>query len=109
MDSIDNVVAFGLVYEDEELNNSVHGAPMQAGCIRVSVDGIINGDALVPVPVHGEIEKVHQAVGSQLAWPRDLVIFPSVSKMVCISSIFSQFVYAGKNALYLFSIFWPRD
>lgn len=81
MGSVDNKVAFGMAFEGEDMNNNIHGKPMQAGCLRVSVDGSIDGDALVPVPVLGEIEKVHQAVGSHVAWPRDLIIFPTA--MVC--------------------------
>lgn len=54
---------------------TVHGLPLKPEHARVSVDGIIKGDALVPVPVAGEIETVQQAVGSLIAWPRDLIIY----------------------------------
>lgn len=83
MDNIENKVAFGMVLEEDEMNKSVHGMPMPPGCVRVLVDGIIQKDALVPVPVRGEIEKVQEAVGSQLAWPRNLIVYPTVTKMVC--------------------------
>ena len=84
MDSRENKVAFGMIFEDEKMNESIHGVPMPKGCIRVSVDGAIQGDALIPVPIRGEIENVNQAIGSQVAWPLDLVIFPDVD-VVCIS------------------------
>lgn len=83
MDNIENKVAFGMVLEDSHLNESIHGVPMPAGCVRVLVDGSIQEEALVPVPVPGEIETVRQAVGSHLAWPRDMIIFPTVTKKVC--------------------------
>ncbi|KAL8100683.1 hypothetical protein AgCh_032803 [Apium graveolens] len=47
------------------------------------VDRVIQEDALVPVPIVGEIETVRQAVGSYLAWPRDLISFtPIISKFL---------------------------
>ena len=81
MGSVDNKVAFGMAFEREDMNNNTHRKPMQAGCLRVSMDGSIDGDALVPVPIPVELEKVHQAVGSHVAWPRDLIIFRTA--MVC--------------------------
>lgn len=83
MDNIENKVAFDMVLEEAELNKLVHGVPMPEGCVRVLVDGIIQKDALVPVPVLGEIEKIQKTVGSQLAWPWNLIIFPAVKNIVC--------------------------
>lgn len=78
MDNIDNKVAFGVVFDEEDgLSTSVHGVPLQPGFVRVSVDGSIQDDALVPVPVIGEIETVHQAIGSHLAWPKDMISYIS--------------------------------
>ena len=76
VDTIENKVAFGLLFDDEGMNKLVHGVPMQPGHARVSVDGPIKGDALIPIPVLGEIETVDQAVGSHVSWPRDLIIIP---------------------------------
>lgn len=70
-------MAFGLVFDDEAMNKSIHGKPIQPGCVRVSVDGPIRGDALIPFPIVGEIETVDQAVGSHVSWPRDLIIMPN--------------------------------
>lgn len=86
MDNIENKVAFGMVFDDSEMNALIHGVPLPPGCVRVSVDGDIQPNALVPVPVPGEIEKVYQAVGSQVAWPRDLIIFTNVAVAVCIAT-----------------------
>lgn len=79
METLENKVAFGTVFDDEEMNVSVHGVPLKPGHVRVSVDGHIKPDALVPVPIAGEIQKVSEAVGSHLAWPRDLIIFPNMT------------------------------
>lgn len=75
MDKIDNKVAFGVVFDDEDMASTVHGVPLKPEHARVSVDGIIQGGAQVPVPIHGEIETVEQAVGSLLSWPRDLITY----------------------------------
>lgn len=79
VDSRDNKVAYGVVFRRDK----IHGSPMQAGCVRVSVYGSIKPDALLPIPILGEMEKVSQAVGSHIAWPQNLIIFPT--DVVCIS------------------------
>ncbi|KAL1826336.1 hypothetical protein ACET3Z_004748 [Daucus carota] len=77
VETIENKVAFGLLFDDEDMNKSIHGVALQPGCARVSVDGTIQGDALIPIPIKGEIEIVDQAVGSYMSWPRDLIILPN--------------------------------
>lgn len=77
MDNIDNKVAFGVVFDDDNMCKKVHGLPLERGFVRVSVDGIIKPDALVPVPIAGEIETVRQAIGTHLAWPENMIIFTS--------------------------------
>uniref|UniRef100_A0A166AHC5 DUF8039 domain-containing protein n=1 Tax=Daucus carota subsp. sativus TaxID=79200 RepID=A0A166AHC5_DAUCS len=80
--TIDNKVAFGVVIPSEDgLCNKIHGRDMPIGCLRVSVDGLLpdsNKDALLPVPVPGEMELVTEYVGSHVAWPENLITFPSV-------------------------------
>ena len=79
MDTIENKVAFGTIFDDDDsVNVSVHGVPLKPGHVRVSVDGHIQPDALVPVPVPGEIEQVREAVGSHVAWPRNLISLRTV-------------------------------
>ena len=78
-------MAFGVVIPSEDgLCNKIHGRDMPIGCLRVSVDGLLpdsNKDALLPVPVPGEMELVTESVGSHVAWPENLITFPSV--VVC--------------------------
>ncbi|XP_074356002.1 uncharacterized protein LOC141695672 [Apium graveolens] len=70
------------VFDDhEEMNVSVHGVPRKPVHVRVSVDGHIQLEASVPVPIPGEIEVVRQAVGSHVAWPHELIIYPTVAKL----------------------------
>ncbi|XP_074362226.1 uncharacterized protein LOC141702446 [Apium graveolens] len=75
LDIIDNKVAFGVIFDDGDMASTIHGVPLKPKHARVSVDEIIQGDAQVPVPIAGEIETVEQAVGSLLAWSRDLIIY----------------------------------
>lgn len=77
-DSIDNKVAFGVAFPGKaNLNSSIHGRVMPPGCVRVSVEGFIKEEALIPVLVPGEIETVEQAVGSYVAWPEELISYPT--------------------------------
>ncbi|KAL1818593.1 hypothetical protein ACET3Z_013462 [Daucus carota] len=80
VDNIENKVAFGTIFDDTELNTVVHGVPIQPGHVRVAVDGAIQGDALLPVPVEGELETVKQAIGSMVSWPEDLITIAPVVK-----------------------------
>lgn len=77
-----------MLFDDDDMNKSIHGVVMQPGCARVSVDGSIQGQAKIPIPVVGEIETVNQAVGSYVSWPRELIIFPDAPvTAVCILHI----------------------
>ena len=69
-----NIVAWGMIIEDDTVNNTIHGVKMLEDCIRVSVDGGIQDDAALPCPVKDELETVRQAIGSHVAWPKKLVI-----------------------------------
>lgn len=51
------------------MSKYVYEVPLQLGYLRVSVNGIIKKDALVHVPIVGEIETVRKSVGSLSAWP----------------------------------------
>ncbi|PRQ18900.1 hypothetical protein RchiOBHm_Chr7g0211271 [Rosa chinensis] len=74
VNTISNIVAFGTVFDDADINKTIHGAPLKEGCVRVSVDGEIQGDAPLPFPIMGEMEFVREAVGSHMAWPEEFVI-----------------------------------
>lgn len=55
-------------------SNTVHGAPLGEGNVRVSIDIANKEEALLPFPVRDELITVGQAVGSHVAWPQELVI-----------------------------------
>nr|XP_011468170.1 PREDICTED: uncharacterized protein LOC101300845 [Fragaria vesca subsp. vesca] len=52
----------------------IHGVPLGENHMRVTVIRAIEGDAFVPIPVRDEILTVDDAVGSCVAWPKDLVV-----------------------------------
>lgn len=80
--TIENKVAFGYVINCQGESSKIHGREMPVGCIRVSVDGFSKPDALLPVPVPGEMETVIQALGSHVAWPEELISYPSDHRVV---------------------------
>jgi hypothetical protein len=72
--TISNIVAFGTILEDEVVNKTIHEVPLKEGCVKVSVDGEIQSDALLPFPVKDIMGTVGQSIGSHVAWPEELVI-----------------------------------
>ena len=81
MDTVTNIVAFGTLLEDEFINTTIHGVPLEEGSVRVSVDGVIKDDALLPFPIKDEMETIGQALGSHVAWPKEFVIQGAMSKV----------------------------
>ncbi|PRQ48579.1 putative Ulp1 protease family catalytic domain, putative transposase, Ptta/En/Spm, plant [Rosa chinensis] len=71
--SINNVVSHGTIIEMDVANHKVHGVPLGEGNIRVAIDNALDEQALLPIPVTGELATVGQAVGSHVAWPKHLV------------------------------------
>ncbi|KAL6219353.1 hypothetical protein ACLB2K_007112 [Fragaria x ananassa] len=76
VDTVENIVAIVKVIDvgGESSNQLLHGVPLGENNMRVSVIRAIEGDALVPILVRDEILTVDDAVGSCVAWPKDLVV-----------------------------------
>ncbi|KAL6145353.1 hypothetical protein ACLB2K_056041 [Fragaria x ananassa] len=76
VDTVENIVAIAKVIDvgGESSNQLLHGVPLGENNMRVSVIRAIEGDALVPIPVRDDIFTVDDAVGSCVAWPKDLVV-----------------------------------
>ncbi|XP_062019039.1 uncharacterized protein LOC133735656 [Rosa rugosa] len=74
--SIDNVVAVATIIEGNGECNSqlIHGIPLGEGNIRVSIVRSIVDEALLPFPIKDEILTVRDAIGTYVAWPKDLII-----------------------------------
>ncbi|KAF5195085.1 hypothetical protein FRX31_015326 [Thalictrum thalictroides] len=77
-----NIVAHGTVFERVELNEKVHSVPLGEANTRVAVEYAISPNALLPVPVIGEMTMVKDAIGSCVAWPKDFVL-TGVEEVVC--------------------------
>ncbi|CAL9000705.1 unnamed protein product [Prunus brigantina] len=58
-----------------EANKLLHNVPLGEGNVRVSVNYALNGASPLPIPVKGVLNTVEEAVGSQVAWPEDLIVF----------------------------------
>ena len=65
-----------MVYPSED-RQQVHGIDIPIGRRCVSIDGIIQADALFPVQIHGEMVTIRDALGSFLAWPEELISYPT--------------------------------
>ncbi|KAL6218702.1 hypothetical protein ACLB2K_011912 [Fragaria x ananassa] len=76
VDTMENIVAMAKVIDvgGESSNQLLYGVPLGENNMHVSVIRAIEGDALVPIPVRDEILTVDDAVGSCVAWPKDLVV-----------------------------------
>ncbi|XP_024196080.1 uncharacterized protein LOC112199273 [Rosa chinensis] len=94
MDNNNNIVAFDTVFEEGDISKTLHGVPLKEGTVRVSVDGILKSDAVLPFPIKGEMEFVRDAIRSHVAWSKDLVIQTMIKKKTktpqYVKSLFEQ-------------------
>jgi hypothetical protein len=75
---LDNIVARGTVFEETGDDEIIHNIPLGKGNVRVSVDIAIKKDALLPVPIPGEVTAVRDAIGYHLEWPKQFVLVDEV-------------------------------
>lgn len=80
--TIDNIVAHGSIIELDGPNATIHGIPLGKTNIRVAINVALNRTACLPIPVRDELITVGQAVGSQVAWPKNLVISSSNEQVI---------------------------
>ncbi|KAG5562854.1 hypothetical protein RHGRI_005547 [Rhododendron griersonianum] len=72
--SIENIVAHGRMYERVSSDETIHTLPLGELNVRVYVDFVIIPHALLPIPIPGDATSVGEAVGYELAWPKNLVL-----------------------------------
>ena len=85
--SVSNIVAYGRVDEiplAEGCEPTLHGICLSKENARVSISYAIQEDAKIPFPVGDEIVTVKQAIGSFIAWPRDLVVGTQAVPKFCL-------------------------
>lgn len=89
VDTVDNIVAIGRVMnlQVETSIQLIHGVPLGENHVRVTVIRAIEGDAFVPIPVRDEILTVDDAVGSCVAWPKDLVVTPAAKAAIAATHV----------------------
>ncbi|PRQ18019.1 putative transposase, Ptta/En/Spm, plant, transposase, Tnp1/En/Spm [Rosa chinensis] len=96
--SIDNVVAVATIVEvnKECKSQLIHGVPLGEGNMRVSILLSVVDSALLPFPIKDEILTVRDAIGTYVAWPKDLIIFPT-DKMAAKSTTMKKRKMAEEN------------
>ena len=84
MDSLDNIVAIGTIIEVavQSSNQTIHGVPLGEGNMRVSVIRSIIDDAKLPFPIKDDIMTVHDAIGTCVAWPKNMIVSPNLIEKV---------------------------
>jgi hypothetical protein len=85
--SLDNIVAIGTFVEVgvESSKQTIHGVPLGEENVRVSVIRTIIHDAKLPFPINDEIITVRDAIGTYVAWPKNLIVPPANAQKVIFS------------------------
>ncbi|XP_063940008.1 uncharacterized protein LOC108203822 [Daucus carota subsp. sativus] len=74
--SLSNIVAFAKMHEVPVLDGreqTIHGVKLGEANARVSITQVIQGNAKIPFPIGDEIVSVQEAMGTFIAWPKDLI------------------------------------
>ena len=90
--SLSNIVAYATIDEVtavEGQRQTLHGVEMAEENARVSITHSIQADVKIPFPIKDEILTVGQAVGTYIAWPRDLIVGGKISapQMKCTPKV----------------------
>ncbi|KAL8110818.1 hypothetical protein AgCh_026525 [Apium graveolens] len=75
--SLSNIVACATIDEvrvPEGHEKTIHGVSLGEKNARVSITKVIQGDAKIPFPIGDEILTVQEAMGTFIAWPRNMII-----------------------------------
>lgn len=89
---VSNIVAYAKVDEVpvvEGHEQTIHGVKVVKENARVSITKVIQTDAKIPFPIGEEIVTVGQALGTFVAWPRDLIVAgnTSTSHVLAVSKV----------------------
>ncbi|KAF9606675.1 hypothetical protein IFM89_027719 [Coptis chinensis] len=84
-----NVIAKGIVYEKLGPETKLHNVPLGQYNLHVAVGKILEDkeQALLPVPVGDKLKFVEDAIGSHVAWPRELVVKANQVKISMIVNL----------------------
>ena len=95
--SLNNIVAIGTIVEVavQSSHQTIHGIPLGEGNVRVSVIRTVIDNAKLPFPINDEIMTVHDAIGTCVAWPKNMIVLPDPIQKVSFtgsSSLFNMHV-----------------
>ncbi|KAL6574985.1 hypothetical protein OROMI_012270 [Orobanche minor] len=91
--NLNNPVARGTAFLSDQQGQTIHGAPLQDDCYRVSVDEVVKGAAFLPYEAD-DMRTVEYALGLFVAWPKnhikiidhqEKVITSGTRKKICLS------------------------
>lgn len=74
MGSIDNIVALGTIIEDGNNNSRIWDIKLGTDLVRVSIDICRVEDAVIPIAMGKRKLMVIDVIGTQVPWPKSLVI-----------------------------------
>lgn len=81
-----NIVAEGIVFDRNGPNEKIHNIALGENNVRVSISKVISSSAILPIPVPSEMYFVKEAIGSYVAWPKELVLGFEVNHwFLCLS------------------------
>ncbi|KAF9595202.1 hypothetical protein IFM89_037788 [Coptis chinensis] len=97
-----NIVAKGKVYVELGPETKLHNVPLGPNNARVSVDKILEGKdhVALPIPVRDELVILKDALGSQVAWPKHLVV-DSIEELSCSLAVGSKSNIVAKGKVYV--------
>lgn len=87
MGSIENIVAHGTMYETVSSDEAMH-TQLGDSNVCVTIDFVIVPYARLPIPVPGSVTLVGEAVGYQVAWPKNLVLVDDEVKFFIVTYLF---------------------
>ncbi|XP_042460666.1 uncharacterized protein LOC122044204 [Zingiber officinale] len=76
----ENVVAYGTILSKGGPNILIHHVALGEGNFKVSIDVVLDEEAELPIPIRSGPTIVNDAVGTIVAWPKELVILPTKKK-----------------------------
>lgn len=62
-----------------QMGDKIHNIPLPAGHVKVTIDIVLEKNALLPVPVEvDDIRLMRDAIGTFVAWPANLIAIDGV-------------------------------
>ncbi|XP_042437160.1 uncharacterized protein LOC122023136 [Zingiber officinale] len=95
----ENVVAYGTILSEGGPNILIHHVPLGEGNFKVSIDVVLDEGAKLPIPIPSGPTIINDAIGTIVAWPKELVILPTKK----VLSIYLEKLYLKKPQSFEYS------